>query len=102
MCKLVMCVCEFVLKVWLFHHRVHRSTHWLHTCNLHLVLSITDLMQGVNPAEAFSSLPRSMQGMDELEDSSSLVTSAPTEARATQAWSLEREEVRQLFAVYRC
>ena len=51
---------------------------------------LSDLMQGVNPSEAFSSLPRSLQGMDELEDSSSLISA---DATSSQAWSLEREEV---------
>jgi len=47
-------------------------------------------MQGVNPSEAFSSLPRSLQGMDELEDSSLLISA---DTASSQAWSLEREEV---------
>lgn len=50
---------------------------------------IPDLMQGVNPYEAFVSLPRSMQGVDESEDGV-LVTSEDLQ----NTWSLEREEVR--------
>lgn len=45
-------------------------------------------MQGINPSEAFSSLPRSMQGMDEVDDSVSGVLSSENR------WSLEREQVR--------
>ena len=54
-----------------------------------------DLMQGVNPFEAFVFLPRSMQGMDELEDVglSSLLSDQPSEAM----WSLEKEDVSQPF-----
>ena len=52
-------------------------------------------MQGVNPFEAFVFLPRSMQGMDELEDVglSSLLSDQPSEAM----WSLEKEDVSQPF-----
>lgn len=34
-------------------------------------------MQGVNPAEAFSSLPASMKGTDELDDSLAMPHSLP-------------------------
>ena len=54
----------------------------------------TDLMQGVNPFEAFMSLPRSLQGMDELDDGLLQSTSSiePVGVSST-AWSLERETV---------
>ena len=55
---------------------------------------ILDLMQGVNPYEAFVSLPRSMQGVDEMEDGV-LVTSEDLQ-NSGNTWSLEREEVRHM------
>ena len=51
-----------------------------------------DLMQGVNPFEAFLSLPRSLQGMDELDEG---ILPIPESAQSNEnAWSLEKEEVR--------
>ena len=62
--------------------------------NLSLTLHClsTDLMQGVNPFEAFMSLPRSLQGMDELDDGLLQSTSSVEPVRVA-AWSLERETV---------
>ena len=54
-----------------------------------------DLMQGVNPYEAFLSFPRSMQGIDELEDFSIVAqpSSSSSFPPSANAWTLEREEV---------
>ena len=48
-------------------------------------------MQGVNPAEAFASLPRSMQGMEDL-DEGGLGVLLPVQP-SKNTWSLEKEEV---------
>ena len=48
-------------------------------------------MQGVNPAEAFLSLPNSMKGADELDDSHIDVSQAPPTDRGTTP-ILEGEE----------
>ena len=45
----------------------------------HYILFPLDLMQGINPADAFASLPSSMRGADELDDGLSVQdTSDPT------------------------
>lgn len=57
-------------------------------------------MQGVNPFEAFTSLPRSLQGSDELDDGifqSTLEPFRTINPVRSNVWSLEKEMVSQCF-----
>ncbi len=69
-----------------------------------------DLMQGVSPGEAFSSLPSSMQGADEMEESNTELLQAPftltspildvgPEEQLPMS-VLDREEVCILYIIY--
>ena len=61
--------------------------------------TLSDLMQGESPADAFTSLPASMRGVDEGVDDvltlDPLVPVAPVKARAPKErlWSLDKEQV---------
>ena len=74
-------------------------------------------MQGINPAEAFASLPASMRGTDELDDGLSVqdtITTEPSPSAPTPATTnpsdvleedspmrlLDREEVTILFVQF--
>ena len=76
-----------------------------YTCTLILVSSFTDLMQGTNPFEAFSSLPNSMHELDESHSETPPIDklATPTREVTYKEYSpervLDREEVSVLLYV---
>ena len=69
---------------------------WYCSCvELVFLLTLTDLMQGYTPSEAFASLPRSLRGAH--EGSLMAASAMPQDTDEEDlAWSLDREQVRSM------
>ena len=70
----------------------------------HYLFLATDLMQGESPADAFTSLPASMRGVDESGDDvlslDPLVPPASLKGVPKERlWSLDKEQVNRLVGV---